>query len=114
MQQSAVPFELTPRAFAIAIVFLFMIIHGIRFVSKCTLQPWRLLREISSLWYKNKKLDEEGCENLDIELGDDGFPVADVFPDKIVADDEKDDPKTCGTRAMLGPRMMNSKLLSIL
>jgi hypothetical protein len=104
MQQSAVPFELTPRAFAFALVLLFIIVHGIRFLGRRALQLWRLLREVSAWWFKNKKLDGESHESLDIELGDIGLSVTDVCSDEIMTGDNRNDPRTCGTRAILGAK----------
>jgi hypothetical protein len=103
MRQSAVPFELTPRALAFALVLLFIIVHGVRFLGRHGLPRWSLLREVSAWWFKNKKLDG-GHESLDIELGDIDLSATDVSSDKIVTGDDRNDPRTCGTRAILGPR----------
>jgi hypothetical protein len=85
---------------------LFIIVLGIRFLGRRALQLWRLLREVSAWWFKNKKRDGEGHESLDIELEDIGLSVADVCSDEIVTGDDSNDLRTCGTRAMLGAKAM--------
>lgn len=104
MQQSAVPFELTPRAFGFALVAFFIIVHAIRLVGRHVLPRLSLLREILALWFKRRKLAGDHHETLNIELRDIVLSVAGVCPDKIVTDEERNEPRVCGTRALLGPR----------
>ena len=80
MQQSAVPFELTPRAFGFALVALFIMVYAIRFVSRHLLQHFRVLQEISAVWFKNRNLNGK-VHTTDIELGE---MVADISTDRSV------------------------------
>jgi hypothetical protein len=85
MQKSAVPFDLTPQAFAFALVVLFIMVYVIRFVGRHVLPHFRVLQEISAAWLKNRNLNGKAHAVVDIELGE---IMADVSADRIVVGEE--------------------------
>jgi hypothetical protein len=88
MQKSAVPFELTPRAFAFALAALFVLVYAIRFVGRRLLPHFRVLKEISAVWFKNRNLNGK-THTTDIELGE---IVADISTDRNAIGEEPNDP----------------------
>jgi hypothetical protein len=88
MQKSAVPFELTPRSFAFALTALFVMVYATLFVDRRLLPHFRVLKEISALWFKNRNLNGK-THTTDIELGE---IVADISTDRHAIGEEPNDP----------------------
>jgi hypothetical protein len=107
MQPEAIPFDLTPRAFALSIFGLIAMVYTIRFIGRHIQPCWPLLQNSIALWLKRMKVDE----GID-EYSENGFrgtfpPRTEIDLDRII-DEERNEPRvndtrSCGTRAMRGP-----------
>jgi hypothetical protein len=90
MQQSAVPFELTPRAFFYALVALFIMVYATQFIGRHLLPHFKVLRGISTVWFKNRNLNGK-AHTTDIELGE----IVAISTDRSVIGEELNDPRAC-------------------
>src|SRR4051812_48073340 len=94
MQPGVIPFDLTPRSFAIAVVLLIGIIYATRVVGRQMLS-WLLLQRTIRLWVKRDKLTEGG-KNSGLE---DVLPaMTDICIDRTIEDEEKNVPRHAVTR----------------
>jgi hypothetical protein len=100
MQQEAIPFHLNPRSFALAVFILIAMVYAIRLVIRHGLSYWLSLRRIVTLWVKTTQLGGSVDKSLESEIQRTFSPMTDVYS---VGDEERNVPRTCGTRAILGP-----------
>jgi hypothetical protein len=106
MQPGAIPFDSTPKSFALAIFILIVMVYTIRLIGRHAQPRWPLLQNPISLWLKRKKLDEDIDKVSGNAFGDTFVQSSEVGFERIV-DEEKNelrfnDTKACGTRAVCG------------
>jgi hypothetical protein len=70
MQPGAIPFDLTPRSFALAVFILVAMVYAIRLVGRHAQPRWLLLQNPITWWLKREKINERGEEMLKNELRD--------------------------------------------
>jgi hypothetical protein len=70
MQPGAIPFDLTPRSFALAVFILIVMVYAIRLVGRHVQPRWPLLQNPITWWLKKEKISERGEETLENELRD--------------------------------------------
>jgi hypothetical protein len=70
MQPGAIPFDLTPRSFTIAIFILIATVYAIRLVARYLPPRWPLLRNLITRWLKRKKISGKDEERQENELRD--------------------------------------------
>jgi hypothetical protein len=107
MQPGAIPFDLTPRSFALAVFILIAIVYAIRFISRHVQPRWPLQQNPTGLWLKTKKVDEDVDKTSVNRLGGTFSLPMGINLDRVV-DEERNEPITngdraCGTRAICGP-----------
>jgi len=107
MQPGAIPFDLTPRSFALAVFILIAIVYAIRFISRHVQPRWPLQQNPIALWLKTKKVDEDVDKISMNRLGGTFSLPMGINLDRVV-DEERNEPITngdraCGARAICGP-----------
>jgi hypothetical protein len=107
MQPGAIPFDLTPKSFALAVFILIAMVYAIRFIGRHAQTRWPLQQNPIVLCVKRKKLYEDADKFSVNRLGDTFSLPTGKGLDRIV-DEERNEPITnddraCGTRAICGP-----------
>lgn len=59
MQPGAIPFDLTPRSFALAVFTLMATVYAIRLIGRHIQLRWPLQQNPIASWLKRKKVDED-------------------------------------------------------
>jgi hypothetical protein len=95
MQPGAIPFDLTPRSFALSVFILILMVYAIRLIGRHAPLFWPSLQNPIAFWPKRKKAGEE------IDKSPDFSPTTRMDLARI-NDEERNDPRACGTRAILG------------
>jgi len=98
MQPGAIPFDLTPRSFALAVVILIAIVYTIRVISRHVQPRWPLQQNPIALWLKTKKVDEDVDKTSVNRLGGTFSLPMGINLDRVV-DEERNKPKINGDRA---------------
>jgi hypothetical protein len=107
MQPGAIPFDLPPRSFALAVFVLIATVYAIRLIGRHTQLPWPLLQNPISLVLKRKKVDESVNKFSVNRFGDTFSSPTGISLDRV--DDEErngsisNDDRACGTREICGP-----------
>ena len=111
MQQEVIPFDLSPRTFALTIFFLIAVVYAIRFVIQYA--PTALA--VVAKTYLVDQDGEIGPKTVDKPSKNEArnkFPPAtSLYPKRIMGDEERN-VRTCGTRALLGPSLPKSQVPS--
>src|SRR5947209_3533177 len=107
MQQEAIPFHLNRRSFALAVFILIAMVYAIRLVIRHGLLYWPSLRRTIALWLRTTQLGRKVDQPSESEFQGRFSPITGIYPDRIMGDEERDVPRTCGTRAVLGPLVTN-------
>jgi hypothetical protein len=95
MQPGAIPFDLTPRSFAISVFILILMVYAIRLISRHVQLSWPSLQNPITLWPKRKEVNEDISKFPEPSLPT-GIDLA------RINDEERNDSRACGTRAILG------------
>jgi hypothetical protein len=95
MQPGAIPFESTPRSFAVSTFILITMVYAIRFIGSHVQLCWPLLQNSFALRLKRKKVGENIDEFTELPLPT-GIELA------RTNDVERHAPRACETRAVLG------------
>jgi hypothetical protein len=95
MQPGAIPFDLTPRSFALSVFILILIVYAIRLIGRHVQLSWPSLHNPIYLWPKRKEVGEDISKFPELSLPT-GIDLA------RINDEERNDPRACGTIAVLG------------
>ena len=96
MQPGAIPFDLTPRSFAISVFILILMVYATRLIGSHIQLSLSPLPNPIALWPKRKKADE------DIGKVPEERPLPTGIDLARINDEERHPPRSCGTRAVLG------------
>jgi hypothetical protein len=96
MQPGAIPFDLTPRSFAISVFLLILMVYAIRLIVSHVQLSWPSLHIPIAWWPKRKKV----AQNID--MFSESPPRTGIDLARII-DEERNYPRTGGTRPVLGP-----------
>src|SRR5947207_1774769 len=108
MQQEAIPFDLSPKTFALTIFFLIAVVCAIRFVIQYAPTA---LAAVAKTYLVNQdgEIEPKNVDEPSKNEARDRFPsVASLYPKRIMGD-EGNVLRTCGTRALLGPSLPKSQ-----
>lgn len=113
MQPAAIPFDLTPRAFALSAFALMAMVYTIRLIGRHIQRCRLLLQNSITLWLKRKKVDEGIDEFSESGFGDTLPPHTGTVLGRI-NDEETNDPRAndtrCLGRAIRGPLVTGPQL----
>jgi hypothetical protein len=104
MQPEAIPFDLTARSFVLTIVWMIVMVHIIRFLSKHALSRWPLLQKAFAIRMKTERLrDSQG--DRDSSVLQSWFRVgvsttSSVYDDRISVMDQEE--RNLGTQVLRG------------
>jgi hypothetical protein len=96
MQPGAIPFDLTPRSFALSVFILILMVYAIRLLGRHVQLSWPLLQSSIALWLKRKEVGEDIGKFPELSL-------------RRINDEERNDPRACGTRAVLGRQIARAQ-----
>jgi hypothetical protein len=94
MQPGAMPFDLTPRSFALSVFLLILVVYAIRLIGRHVQLSWPSLQNPIALWPKRGKVDVD--EFSGDESGDPIPPRPGIDLARI--NEERNDPRASGTR----------------
>jgi hypothetical protein len=100
MQPGAIPFDSTPKSFAVLATILISVFYPIRFILRHVQLYWPLLQASIALWLKRKKVDTD--EFSGSGFGDTFAPRPGIDLARII-DEERNDPRANGIRPVRGP-----------
>jgi hypothetical protein len=96
MQPGAIPFDLTPRSFAISVFILILMVYATRLIGNHIQVSWPSLPNPIALWPKRKKVGE------DCGKGPEERPLPTGIDLAGINHEERHPRRACGTRAVLG------------
>lgn len=103
MQPDVIPFSQNPKSFALVVFIFIAVIYVIRLFVQYIPLHYTMLLGWARWWNRSDKVQENGQEPTESTIGDGLSPIAGLRSDRSRNDEERNDPRSLGTRAILGP-----------